>query len=534
VNNVSGNDNTAMGFVSMNHLTSGKLNTGVGSYALNANSVGDGNTAVGQQSLQNTTNSGNTGIGSYSLTTNVAGTNNTALGSNADVVTNALTNATAIGYGAKVAASNTIQLGNTNVSDVKTNGAITGASFIKSGGTSSQFLKADGSVDSSTYLTTAGTATNVSGIVALANGGTGSATQNFVDITTAQTVAGAKTFSSDLNVNGKVIVGASSAASTSAVLEASSTTQGFLPPRMTTAQRNTINSPADGLIVFNTTSNMLNVFFLGNWHQLITTLPQGTLASLDASSPTNNGSLINGLAVSSASRMVSYTGGNGESHSGQTVVSTGVTGLTATLTSGNFAVGNGTLTYTITGTPSSDGTASFALNIGGQTATLTIEVATLAIGTSYQGGKIAYILQFGDAGYDLNIPRGLIAAASDQGTAEWGCIYTPIAEAQGEAIGTGNQNTIGIMNGCSTAGIAARICGDLVLNGYSDWYLPSKDELNKLYINRVAIGGFGNGSYWSSSEPNSYENAWYQYFQDGNQYYGPKNNLIPVRAIRSF
>jgi hypothetical protein len=164
-----------------------------------------------------------------------------------------------------------------------------------------------------------------------------------------------------------------------------------------------------------------------------------------------------------------------------------------------------------------------------------INAKTIAsVGESYGGGIVAYILQAGDPGYDARVQHGLIAAASDQGTAEWGCIYTPIAEAQGEAIGTGNQNTIGIMNGCSTAGIAARICGDLVLNGYSDWYLPSKDELNKLYINRVAIGGFGNGSYWSSSEPNSSENAWYQYFQDGNQYYGPKNNPIPVRAIRSF
>jgi hypothetical protein len=75
---------------------------------------------------------------------------------------------------------------------------VTGASFIKSGGTSSQFLKADGSVDNTSYLTSAGTAANVSGVVAIANGGTGSTTKNFVDLTTAQTVAGAKTFSSNV------------------------------------------------------------------------------------------------------------------------------------------------------------------------------------------------------------------------------------------------------------------------------------------------------------------------------------------------
>ena len=125
VNIVSGDNNTAMGFVSMNVLTSGKNNTGMGSYALHNNSVGDGNTAIGEQSLQQTTNSGNTAIGSYSLITNVSGSNNTALGSNADVVTNALTNATAIGYGAKVATNNTIQLGNTSVTNVNTSGALT-------------------------------------------------------------------------------------------------------------------------------------------------------------------------------------------------------------------------------------------------------------------------------------------------------------------------------------------------------------------------------------------------------------------------
>ncbi|MFT6731471.1 MAG: hypothetical protein ACJA1H_002814 [Glaciecola sp.] len=79
---------------------------------------------------------------------------------------------------------------------------VTGASFIKSGGTSSEFLKADGSLDSASYLTAAGTAANVSGVVAIANGGTGSSTQNFVDLNTDQTIAGNKTFSNNTIVNG--------------------------------------------------------------------------------------------------------------------------------------------------------------------------------------------------------------------------------------------------------------------------------------------------------------------------------------------
>ncbi|NBW59101.1 MAG: DUF1566 domain-containing protein, partial [Crocinitomicaceae bacterium] len=132
---------------------------------------------------------------------------------------------------------------------------------------------------------------------------------------------------------------------------------------------------------------------------------------------------------------------------------------------------------------------------------------------------------------------GLIAAPSDQGTAQWGCTWTTaVSGAYGTAIGTGAQNTLDIMNGCSEAGIAARLCGDLVLGGYSDWYLPSLDELNKLSLNKVAIGGFAISVYWSSTAFNNGNNdaAWAQNFTDGNQSGHAKVNFSNVRAVRAF
>jgi uncharacterized protein (TIGR02145 family) len=92
--------------------------------------------------------------------------------------------------------------------------------------------------------------------------------------------------------------------------------------------------------------------------------------ALNCAGATNNGTLTQGIAAAGINSLVTYTGGNGGVYSAQSINSTGVTGLTATRTAGTLAIGSGTITYTITGTPSASGTASFALNIGGQSCNL--------------------------------------------------------------------------------------------------------------------------------------------------------------------
>ncbi len=106
----------------------------------------------------------------------------------------------------------------------------------------------------------------------------------------------------------------------------------------------------------------------------------GIVTTLDCAGAINNGTLTSGTLANGVSSVLSYTGGNQGSYSAQSVSSTGVTGLTAVLAAGNFASGAGTITFDITGTPSTGGTANFAINVGGQTCTFSRAVV-LPVGT---------------------------------------------------------------------------------------------------------------------------------------------------------
>lgn len=160
----------------------------------------------------------------------------------------------------------------------------------------------------------------------------------------------------------------------------------------------------------------------------------------------------------------------------------------------------------------------------------------LAVGQSYQGGKIAYILQAGDPCYIAGQIHGLIAAPPSQSTntnAPWSNSLTNIGTST--ALGSGNTNTIAIVTNQGSGSYAAKLCYDLVYNGYSDWYLPSKDELNKLYINRSILDIDVSLTYWSSSEYTTSNYAWNQSFSSGLQFpYNVKYSSFRVRAVRSF
>ena len=208
--NTTGFENTGLGFQSLFANTTGNYNTAIGVNSLATNTTGSLNIALGNASLyNNTTGDNNTALGRAALFTNTTGSSNTAIGINADVSTGNLSNATALGNGAIVSASNTIQLGNSSVTNVKTSGTITAGAvtYPKVDGLAGQVLITDGS-GVATFRTLDGaganltngkilvgnasnvaTAVTISGDVSISN--TGAATIADASITTSKLALGA-------------------------------------------------------------------------------------------------------------------------------------------------------------------------------------------------------------------------------------------------------------------------------------------------------------------------------------------------------
>lgn len=97
-----------------------------------------------------------------------------------------------------------------------------------------------------------------------------------------------------------------------------------------------------------------------------------------------NGTVTNGVPVANATVTVGYLGGNAGNYLSQSVPSTGVLGLTATLNAGNLVVGNGNLVYTISGTATSSGQANFLISIGGQSCQITVCVGSCCFNANFE------------------------------------------------------------------------------------------------------------------------------------------------------
>ena len=156
------------------------------------------------------------------------------------------------------------------------------------------------------------------------------------------------------------------------------------------------------------------------------------------------------------------------------------------------------------------------------------------IGESYGGGIVFYV-------YDGGL-HGLIAATNDQSAGiQWYNGNFRYTNTLGDGLGAGVMNTT-LITATQTAdnqigNFAAKVCADysVTVGGitYGDWYLPSRYELNLLYLQKSIVGGFASAFYWSSNEVTNI-NAWYLFFSNGVPNVSTKNSALFVRAVRAF
>ena len=153
------------------------------------------------------------------------------------------------------------------------------------------------------------------------------------------------------------------------------------------------------------------------------------ISAIDCGTVTNNGTLISDVTADGVNSLITYSGGNGGVYFEQSVASSGVTGLSAKLSSGTLANGSGSLTLTISGKPSGNGAASFLISIGGQICTLTRNVITspYSSGTVHCNGKQTEVVNVanpttGKIWMDRNLGASQ-AATSINDAASYGDLY---------------------------------------------------------------------------------------------------------------
>ena len=150
----------------------------------------------------------------------------------------------------------------------------------------------------------------------------------------------------------------------------------------------------------------------------------------------------------------------------------------------------------------------------------------LKTGDQYQGGIIFSL--------DASKEHGLIAASLDQSTTAswWNGSFLNIGATDST---NGFGNTTLIINAQGPGNYAAKICRDYRGGQYNDWFLPSKVQLNMLYLQKTLVGGFSGSVYWSSTEYETGE-AWVQDFSAGHQHIDNTSDggNVHARAIRSF
>ncbi|RNA60480.1 hypothetical protein D1631_18475 [Chryseobacterium nematophagum] len=258
----------------------------------------------------------------------------------------------------------------------------------------------------------------------------------------------------------------------SGILDLSSTTLGFLPPRMTKVQMNAIAGAALGLQVYcidcfgidkgclmvNDSPNPTSP----NWGALCSTnIPTGVIDDLQCGNKTVSGALHAGIPVSGVSVIVPYTGGHSGTYFAGSFNSSGaVTGLVANLPDGFIMDGNGTLPFNITGTPSGAGTASFNITIAGKSCTFTVDVDNFTASvTSIECGNAVFspstIIQGQPYSGTLTVPYtgGNGASYSQQQFAQNGLTFTL---PQG-TLANGNGSFVYNVTGTPTSAITMNI-----------------------------------------------------------------------------